>query len=52
MEAKSCGLGKTGSFVEQIQVIQGELLCDWLLDFDDGHVLFAVAIVGSEFDEA
>ena len=52
MKAKSCGLRKTGSFVEQIQVVQCELLGNWLLNFNDGHVLLAIAIISCEFDKA
>lgn len=53
MQEESSEYGESASLVEHVQVAEGELLGDWLLDLDGcGVFLLFTVVVGSELDVA
>jgi len=52
MEAKASKNGESACLVEQVQVSEGELLGNWLLNLDDCLILLAITLVGGELDES
>ena len=52
MEAETGVHGQIASLVEHVQVVQGELLSNWLFDFNGGLIFLAVRFVRSKSDMA